>query len=290
MDGVGARRTDDRPGGGRTSRAPRARRRRPGPPRAHPAADAGSAATGTVVRDLTLTAHGRDQDDAPPRRNPRRYRVFATREGLVGGTTANGHVIARAGPFVALPSRRALVAARQERLHGQGLRPHRPLRVRAGVGRRPVEHPRRLLERREARAVARPPARACRRPRPPRQDGYNGGKDQFGRKVLNPAGIDLADGLFWDALGLTDNAWVTVDYLWTGDSPLAMVRVDGRVDLRNAPDAAATDRRARRRRGGGAACSARRAAGCGSAPASSCRPRPCPRQQLAPAPAAPALA
>jgi hypothetical protein len=72
-----------------------------------------------------------------------------------------------------------------------------------------------------------------------RQDGYNGGKDQFGRTVVNPAGIDLADGLFWDALGLTDNAWVTVDYLWTGDSPLAMVRVDGRVDLRNAPDAAA---------------------------------------------------
>jgi len=54
--------------------------------------------------------------------------------------------------------------------------------------------------------------------------------------VLNPAGIDLADGLFWDALGLTDNAWVTVDYLWTGDSPLGTVRVDSRVDLRSAPD------------------------------------------------------
>ena len=36
------------------------------------------------------------------------YRVFATREGLVGGTTANGHVITDRDLFVALPSRRAL--------------------------------------------------------------------------------------------------------------------------------------------------------------------------------------
>jgi hypothetical protein len=36
------------------------------------------------------------------------YRVFATREGLVGGTTANGHVITSRDHFVALPSRRGL--------------------------------------------------------------------------------------------------------------------------------------------------------------------------------------
>jgi hypothetical protein len=72
-----------------------------------------------------------------------------------------------------------------------------------------------------------------------KEDGYNDGKDQFGRTVRNPAGIDLADGLFWDALGLTDNAWVTVDYLWTSDSPLGTVHADGRVDLRDAPDATA---------------------------------------------------
>ncbi|TDC87785.1 hypothetical protein [Actinomadura sp. 7K507] len=36
------------------------------------------------------------------------YRVFATREGLVGGTTANGHVITERDHFVALPSRRGL--------------------------------------------------------------------------------------------------------------------------------------------------------------------------------------
>ena len=47
------------------------------------------------------------------------------------------------------------------------------------------------------------------------ENGYNGGRDQFGRRVANPAGIDLADGTFWDGLGLTNNAWVTVTYLWT---------------------------------------------------------------------------
>ena len=36
------------------------------------------------------------------------YRVFATREGLVGRTTANGHKIKSSDRFVALPSRRAL--------------------------------------------------------------------------------------------------------------------------------------------------------------------------------------
>ena len=38
------------------------------------------------------------------------YRIYATREGLVGGTTANGHVIVSRDHFVALPSRRGLAA------------------------------------------------------------------------------------------------------------------------------------------------------------------------------------
>jgi len=47
------------------------------------------------------------------------------------------------------------------------------------------------------------------------QDGYNGGYDQFGRRPANPAGIDLADGTFWYDLGLSNNDWVNVTYLWT---------------------------------------------------------------------------
>ena len=65
--------------------------------------------------------------------------------------------------------------------------------------------------------------------------------------MLNPAGIDLADGMFWDALGLTDNAWVTVDYLWTGDSPL------GTVARQQIDDAGGPAQRRRTRRRGSSA-------------------------------------
>jgi hypothetical protein len=41
--------------------------------------------------------------------------------------------------------------------------------------------------------------------------------------VANPAGIDLADGVFWDGLQLTTNAWVDVAYLWTGSGPRGVV-------------------------------------------------------------------
>jgi hypothetical protein len=48
-------------------------------------------------------------------------------------------------------------------------------------------------------------------------DGYNGGNDQFGRPVLNPAGVDLtpeaAARLGLDPL---ENAWVELD---TGELP-----------------------------------------------------------------------
>jgi len=203
-----------------------------------PPTETGWAMPGPVVRDLTLTAHVATHTNATEKPDPRRYRVFATREGLVGATTANGHVIGERDLFVALPSRRVL-APRDNSDY--------TVKVCAPTGRcafAPVwdvgpwntrDDYWNVEKREQWRDLPPgvPQAQAA------RQDGYNGGKDQFGRTVLNPAGIDLADGLFWDALGLTDNAWVTVDYLWTGDSPLAMVRVDGRVDLRNAPDAAA---------------------------------------------------
>ncbi|GAA3105760.1 hypothetical protein JOF29_005335 [Kribbella aluminosa] len=76
---------------------------------------------------------------------PLKLHVFATREGLVGGTTANGHVIASRDHFVALPSRRGLSGNGSGTYSVKGL--HRDaLRVRAGVGRRAVEHHGRLLE------------------------------------------------------------------------------------------------------------------------------------------------
>ena len=47
-------------------------------------------------------------------------------------------------------------------------------------------------------------------------DNYNGGKDQFGRTVLNPAGVDLTPRVA-RKLGLSkyQNAWIYVRYPWT---------------------------------------------------------------------------
>ncbi len=48
-------------------------------------------------------------------------------------------------------------------------------------------------------------------------DNYNRGKDQFGRKVLNPAGVDLTPRVA-SRLGLKkyENAWVYVRFPWVG--------------------------------------------------------------------------
>lgn len=194
------------------------------------------AARGPEVRGLSLTAYPTSPSArSQARRDPQRYRVFATREGLVGGTTANGHKVTPRDIFVALPSRRALsprntgdysvkVCAPNGRCAFAPVWDVGPWNTRDDYW-----NP---SSRRQSwgdlpRGV--PEAQAA------KLQGYNGGKDQFGRVVKNPAGIDLADGLFWDGLGLRDNAYVTVEYLWTGDSPMATVRVKGRADLRSAP-------------------------------------------------------
>jgi hypothetical protein len=54
-----------------------------------------------------------------------------------------------------------------------------------------------------------------------RQHGYNGGRDEFGRRIRLPNGIDIADGAFWDDLGMTDSDWVEVTFLWLGADPHA---------------------------------------------------------------------
>jgi hypothetical protein len=48
--------------------------------------------------------------------------------------------------------------------------------------------------------------------------------------VKNPAGIDLADGIFWDDLQMRDNDWIKVDYLW-----LAVDRASGPAERDPSP-------------------------------------------------------
>jgi hypothetical protein len=155
---------------------------------------------------------------APPKATgtPVTYRVYATREGLVGHTTANGHKIVPNDRFVSLPDWHSLSAKGKNSYS---------VRVCAASTKRCVYDPvwdvgpwntsdgywniKRTSWTKLPRGL--PESQAA------YQNGYNGGKDQFGRKVLNPAGIDLADGTIGSAgLGLGGSGWVTVTYLWTG--------------------------------------------------------------------------
>ncbi len=185
----------------------------------------GDGGASPAVRSVRLTAQTVAQTLVDLPRAPHTYRVFATREGLVGGTTANGHVIRERDHFVALPSRRGLAP------RGSG---DYTVKVCSDRGRcewAPVWdvgpwnttddywNPSDTRQSWPDVPQGVPQAQAA------HDAGHNGGRDQFGRQVRNPAGIDLADGTFWDGLGLRDNSWVTVTYLWTDGGPLAIVRM-----------------------------------------------------------------
>jgi hypothetical protein len=190
---------------------------------------------GPAVREVTLTPEAprsrslQDvETEAAPTADENTYRVYATREGLVGGTTANGHVITARDHFVALPSRRGLSS------NNSGSYSVRVCAASTGrCAYAPVWdvgpwnttddywNPAGTRQSWTDLPQGKPEAQAA------YQDGYNGGLDGFGRRVANPAGIDLGDGTFWDAVGLTDNAWTDVTYLWTGNGPKGVVRTSG---------------------------------------------------------------
>jgi hypothetical protein len=147
--------------------------------------------------------------------SPLTYRVYATREGLVGNKTSNGHVITPRDHFVALPSGRALspkgshiqsvkVCADNGQCETAPVWDVGPWNTHDDYWNPPATR-----ENFQDLPQGMPQAQAA------YQNGYKGGNNLKGNPVRNPAGIDLADGTFWDGLGLTDNAWVTVTYLWT---------------------------------------------------------------------------
>ena len=202
---------------------------------------AGDPVAGPVVRAVRLDAlpasPGSARAEGGAEGGSLTYRVFATREGLVGGQTANGHRIDERDHFVALPSRRALsprdagdytveVCAPGGRCAFAPVWDVGPWNTRDDYW-----NPGTFRQQWADLPQGLPQAQAA------HDHGYNGGRDQYDRRVSNPAGIDLGDGLFWDALDLEDNSWVTVDYLWTGSERLS--EVDGAERILAAPDAAA---------------------------------------------------
>lgn len=146
--------------------------------------------------------------------NPVTYRIYATREGLVGQKTANGHIITSRDHFVALPSSTVL--------NCNGCSTY-TVNIRYPANGRTVSNvrvydvgPWNTQDNywKSPRAIFNDLPQGLPEAQAAYQNGYNGGRDQSGRIVTNPAGIDLADGTFWDDLGMSGNDWVEVTFNW----------------------------------------------------------------------------
>ncbi|WP_436891238.1 hypothetical protein [Nocardiopsis dassonvillei] len=193
-----------------------------------PGDDGGDPPGGEADHDAEPSGDGTGRGDDIPER-PFSARLFATRIGLVGETTANGHTIRQNDHFVALPSRRGLAArgggeytvrvcstgalGPDGKGDTEGHEPRCAYLPVWDVGPWNITDDHWNAERQSWRDLdrGRPQAQAA------YAEGHNGGLDGFGRRVRNPAGIDLADGAFNGGLRLPTNGWVQVDYLWTGE-------------------------------------------------------------------------
>lgn len=139
------------------------------------------------------------------------FRVYAYQEGLVGHTTANGHVIQPEDHFVALPCFCVLSSKGGHEFQVKVEYKGRSLVLPVwDVGPWNIDdnywdppH----LRKWSALPQGYPQAAAA------YYDGFNNGRDDWGRVVTSPGGMDIADGAF-HALGMTGSDWVTVTFLW----------------------------------------------------------------------------
>jgi hypothetical protein len=167
----------------------------------------------TPLRDpARYTAMADSQPVAPT------WKVHATRQGMVGGRTANGHRITKRDHFVSLPSWRSLAPNGTNdytvRITYNGRTSVAPV---YDVG--PWNaHDDYWNEQRQRYADL---PRGYPEDHAAYFDGYNGGRAEQGR-VRFPTAIDVGDGAWWDDLGIKgDRAVVEVTFLWLGSDPLA---------------------------------------------------------------------
>jgi hypothetical protein len=166
-------------------------------------------------------------------------RVWATREGLVGGRTANGHRIVERDKFVALPSRKGLATLNgreyQVKLAYKGKTATAPVWD-VGPWNSKDDYWNPSADREMFKDLPRfvPQAWAA------FNDGHNGGRDMNGRWITFPASIDIADGTFWDELGMSNSDWVDVTFLWINAASPAPLASYPRVLPKPAPGGAAT--------------------------------------------------
>ncbi len=138
-------------------------------------------------------------------------RVYAHREGLVGYTTANGHVIQPNDFFVALPCFCALSSLGGNEFEVRLTYKDTSIVVPVwdvGPWNTTDNYWDPPAEREYSNLPQGMPAAEA-----AYFDDYNNGQDGFGRNVASPAGIDIGDGAFY-ALGMTGSDWVDVTFLW----------------------------------------------------------------------------
>ena len=172
------------------------------------------AAASLIVCSLTAVPPAAVQAKNQPTDGPT-YSVFATREGLVGHRTANGHRIRARDRFVALPHWGVLSSKGGNEFQVRVTYHNRSVVLPVwDVGPWNTHDDYWSPKRRyDDLPVGQPMAHAAYHQR------YNGGRDEIGRRVRHPNGIDIADGAFWDDLGMTRSDVVQVTFLWLGADP-----------------------------------------------------------------------
>lgn len=159
-------------------------------------------------------------------------RLWATREGLVGRTTAAGHLVTPDDHFVALPSRRALNRSVIVSYHGKSVTA--PV---LDIG--PWNRDDAWWEAGAARGQFSDLPRFMPEAWAAFENGYNDGRDGNGRFVTFPSMIDLSDGVYAD-LGMQLADWVDVTLTWVdGASPPPLAPADRRIVKKIDPDAPA---------------------------------------------------
>jgi hypothetical protein len=182
----------------------------------------GNAGVGPIVRTVQLVPVSAPAQfsalDATAQPVAPTYQVHATRQGMIGGRTANGHRITKRDHFVSLPSWRSLSSngGREYlvRITYKGRSSVAPV---YDVGPWNVHDDYWDAQRERFGDLARgwPEDHAA------YFDKYNGGRAEKGR-VSFPTAIDIGDGAWWDDLGIHgDQAVVDVTFLWLGSDPLA---------------------------------------------------------------------
>ena len=169
------------------------------------------------------------------------FRVYATREGLVGGRTSSGHVITPNDHFVALPSTKAL--NKSVKITYKGRSATAPV---LDIG--PWNNDDDYWNPSDVRTYKGIP-RGVPQAKAAYDSANNGGKSGTGLHVTAPGGIDIGDGTYAE-LGLGNADYVDVTFLWLVDdgsassaapapapapAPKAVSAPKGGIDLSNAP-------------------------------------------------------